>query len=201
MHSLDEIVSSIYAKNESEETKTPEIGMKSVCMSNVVSEERLKEVQLSTLNILREYLSKTYGPMGSYTAIISGAGKDTIQAEYSKDGLKVLKNILFDSPIELSLQSELREICSYVERKVGDGTTSAVILSSLIYSELLKIMKKSNVPPRKINKEFTDIVSICKQLIMSKKKDITLNDVYDICMISTNGNEEVSKQIMDIYKE
>src|SRR5574344_112742 len=200
MHSLDEIVSSIYAKNESEETKTPEIGMKSVCMSNVVSEERLKEVQLSTLNILREYLSKTYGPMGSYTAIISGAGKDTIQAEYSKDGLKVLRNILFDSPIELSLQSELRDICDYVERKVGDGTTSAVILSSLIYSELLSIMKKRNVPPRKIVKEFEAIVKICQELIAGNAKEITLNDIYDICMISTNGNEEVSTQIKKLYE-
>ena len=125
MSSLDEIVSSIFADKEVEENeKTPEIGIRSVCMSNVVSEEKLKEVQQSTLNILKEYLSKTYGPMGSYTAIISGTGKDTIQAEYSKDGLKVLRNILFDSPIELSLQSELRDICDYVERKVGDGTTS-----------------------------------------------------------------------------
>lgn len=201
MGSLDEIVSSIFAEKEVEENeKTPEIGIKSVCMSNVVSEEKLKEVQQSTLNILKEYLSKTYGPMGSYTAIISGTGKDTIQAEYSKDGLKVLRNILFDSPIELSLQSELRDICDYVERKVGDGTTSAVILSSLIYSELLSIMKKRNVPPRKIVKEFEAIVSICQKLIANNAKGITLDDIYDICMISTNGNEEVSTQIKKLYE-
>ena len=201
MSSLDEIVSSIFADKEVEENeKTPEIGIRSVCMSNVVSEEKLKEVQQSTLNILKEYLSKTYGPMGSYTAIISGTGKDTIQAEYSKDGLKVLRNILFDSPIELSLQSELRDICDYVERKVGDGTTSAVILSSLIYSELLSIMKKRNVPPRKIVKEFEEIVSICQKLIANNANQITLDNIYDICMISTNGNEEVSDQIRCLYK-
>jgi chaperonin GroEL (HSP60 family) len=174
--------------------------VKEICVSNVVSEKRLKEVQQYTLNHMKDYLAKTYGPMGSYTAIISGTGKDTIQAEYSKDGLKVLKNILFDSPIELSIQSELREICNYVEKKVGDGTTSAVIISSLIYNELLSIMEKKQIPPRKMIKEFKSIVETCKELILTNKRDITLDDIYNICMISTNGNEEVSRQIENLYK-
>lgn len=207
MKQLEEIVSKAFeakepAKKDSDEKKENcSAKIRSVCMSNVVPEEKLKEVQKNTLDVLKDYLSKTYGPMGSYTAIISGTGKDTIQAEYSKDGLKVLKNILFDSPIELSLQSELRDVCQYVEKKVGDGTTSAVIISSLIYSELLAIMNKRCVPPRKMVKEFKSIVEICKNLISSNAKDITLDDIYNICMISTNGNEDVSAQIRTLYKE
>lgn len=203
MKSLDEIVTKAFENKENSDKKenTSELGIKSICMSNVVSEKKLKEVQKNTLDLLKDYLSKTYGPMGSYTAIISGTGKDTIQAEYSKDGLKVLKNILFDSPIELSLQSELRDICQYVEKKVGDGTTSAVIISSLIYSELLSIMNKRAVPPRKMVKEFKSIVNICQNLIASNAKLITLDDIYNICMISTNGNEEVSNQIKMLYEE
>ena len=115
------------------EKSEPKIGVKQLCLSNVVPDDKLKAVQQETLRKLKEYLSRTYGPMGSYTKIISGNNAETILADYSKDGLKVLKNILFDQPIELSLQSELREVCNYVDREVGDGTTSAVILSSLIF--------------------------------------------------------------------
>lgn len=171
------------------------------CHNNVVSAEKLKNVQKETMNLLKNYLSKTYGPMGSYTAIISGTGKDTIKADYSKDGLKVLKNIIFDSPIELSIQSELREICQYVEGKVGDGTTSAVILSALIYNELLKIMEEHNIPPRKIVKEFKSIVDICKKLIENCKKDITVDDIYNISFVSTNGNEYIANIIRNIYND
>ena len=110
-------------------------------------------------NLEKNYLANTYGPMGSYTAIISGSGPSDILTTYSKDGLKVLKHILFDSPIELALQSELVDICAYAEKMVGDGTTSAVILSYFMY------------------------------------------DIYDICMISTNGNEKISNQIKELYEQ
>ena len=189
---------SLYVKDS-----TPDTSLRILheCHSNVVSEEKLKEIQRTTLGKLRDFLSKTYGPMGSYTAIISGSGPKDIQTTYSKDGLKVLKNILFDSPIELAIQEELRTICEYVEKVVGDGTTSAVILSSLIYEGLLDVIKKHNAPQRRIVKEFSKIVKIMQDLIATNRRDITVEDICKICMISTNGNEIISEQIMNLYKE
>ena len=37
--------------------------------------------------------------------------------------------------------------------------------------------------------------------ILTHKRETTIEDIYNICMISTNGNEEVSQQITDIYKQ
>lgn len=168
------------------------------CMSNVVEDKTLKKTQLKTLEKLSTYLSKTYGPMGSYTAIISGSGPQDILTTYSKDGLKVLKHILFDSPIELAIQAELSEICRYVESKVGDGTTSAVLLSTQIYKGLMEAFD-NDLPPRKIVKEFNNTVDIMKKLIEGSMRSLTLEDVYNICMISTNGNTVISKQIESLY--
>ena len=198
-----DLISSIIEEKSSvniTEEKVPNTVL-SHCHSNVVSEEKLKKVQVETLNMLRDNLSKTYGPMGSYTSIITGSGPQDILTTYSKDGLKVLKHIYYDSPIELAIQSELVDICKYVEQKVGDGTTSAVILSSLIYNGLLDIISSMKIPPRKIVNEFTEIVSILKKLILNNGRDITYDDIYDICMISTNGNTTVSKNIKKIYEE
>ncbi len=187
--------------HSTKEEKKVELGCSKQCMNNVVTEEKLKEVQENTLAALREFLSKTYGPMGSYTAIIKGDSIRTITSDYSKDGLKVLKNIIFDLPLEMSMQAELCDICQYVVKQVGDGTTSAVILSSLIYSEMLKIKDSNNIPPRKLVKTFQDVVKKCQEIIDSKKRDITLDDIYKICMISTNGNETVSEQITSVYRD
>ena len=185
---------------EEEEKKKVNI-VKSDTLSNVVTSNTMKEVQRRTLNLLRDYLSKTYGPMGSYTAIISGSDNKTINTSYSKDGLKVLKHILFDSPIELAIQAELSDICRYVEKQVGDGTTSAVIISSLIYNELIDYMKESDLPPRVILQKFSKIVKVLQDAIQAESRELTIDDIYNICMISTNGNEEVSKDITDIYKQ
>lgn len=171
------------------------------CVSNIVSSETMKHTQTKILNTLRDALAKTYGPMGSYTAIITGNDPKTISTSYSKDGLKVLKHILFDSPIELALQAELVNICRYVEKQVGDGTTSAVILSSLIYNGLIEYISENELPPRVVVNDFVDVVKEIQERIESKSREITLDDIYDISMISTNGNAQVSKDIRDLYEQ
>ena len=194
----DEMTSSISIPEEEVDNV---VRAKRDTMTNVVVSDTMKKVQRRTLNLLREYLSKTYGPMGSYTAIITGNDAKTINTSYSKDGLKVLKHTMFDSPIELAIQAELVEICRYVEKQVGDGTTSAVVISSLIYNELIDYILEGDLPPRVILNEFQKTVSTIQKLIEAEKRDITMDDIYNICMISTNGNEEISKDITDLYKQ
>lgn len=187
--------------NNEELFKDKEINIvKEKAMTNIVPKNKLRKVQLETLSTLREIISNTYGPMSSYTNIISGEDLDNEKSEYSKDGLKVLKNIKFSKPIEMSIETEIEQIARYVEKKVGDGTTSAVILSDLIFRSLVEIEAKNTIPPRRIAKVFQDIVDELKDIILSKRRDISIEDVYNIAMISTNGNEIMSRQIEELYK-
>ena len=91
-------------------------------------------------------------------------------------------------------------ICRYVEKQVGDGTTSAVILSSLIYNGLIEYISENELPPRVVVNDFVDVVKEIQERIESKSREITLDDIYDISMISTNGNAQVSKDIRDLYE-
>ena len=95
--------------------------------NNVVDEPTLRRVQQTTLAEAKDFLSRTFGPMGSNTKIITGNNKESIQSFYSKDGLKVLKSLSNSGPIESSIIEELIEITRHVEHEVGDGTTSTVI--------------------------------------------------------------------------
>lgn len=175
--------------------------IRETCMDNVVSKEKIRKVQKKTLNLLSNYLSKTYGPLGSNTQIITGSDKQSILSSYSKDGLKVLKNITFSAPVETAIQSEIIDIAKFVESKVGDGTTSAVILSSEIFKGLCDVEESVNIPPRKLIKIFNNVVSDIQESIKKNSREIKLEDIYDICMISTNGNEEVSKRITALYEQ
>lgn len=172
------------------------VTVQNITMNNVVSGEKLREVQAKVLEELSYFLSSTYGPMASNTEIITGNDAKSIKVEYSKDGLKVLKNIIYSQPIEMAIQSEIEEIARYVEHKVGDGTTSSVILSNEIFKGLIKI---KNQLPSKIIKVFQEVVELIQEEILSNKRDISMEDIKNIAMISTNGNKEISNIIYQLY--
>ena len=197
---LDEILLPDYTSKE--DTVETDNKVRQICSNNVIPKEKLRKIQSSTLNQLSSFLAATYGPMSSTTQIISGNNKDTILANYSKDGLKVLKHIIFDQPLEMAIQSEIEDVARFVEKQVGDGTTSSVILSAEIFDQIALIEENNpNVPPRKIISAFGNCINKLKDSIANRGRDITLDDIYNICMISTNGNEEVSKQISEVYNE
>lgn len=169
-----------------------------ISASNIVTQNALREVQLNTLSSISSVLEKTYGPMGSNTLILKGNSKETLVAEYSKDGNKVLKAISFSDPIEMSIQSQIRDITDFVDKNIGDGTTSATLLSTEVFCRLCNM--KTNANPYQIIKVFQKVVSDIKEKILEKKQELTLEKVYDLCMISTNGNEQIADVITnEIY--
>jgi len=169
--------------------------------NNVVTGDKLRMVMSRTLNETKDFLAKTFGPMGSNTKIIKGASQQDINSSYSKDGLKVLSNIINSGPIEASIVDEILEVTRAVEKQVGDGTTSTVILSAILYDKMKRLETKHNIPPFTLCRMFNDAVEEIKTDIMSKAQPCTIDDIYKISMISTNGNEEVSTNIRNIYEK
>lgn len=170
---------------------------KNIVASNIVKKEQLREVQKQTLANLKDALIHSAGPYGSTTGII----RDGQFTEYTKDGHTILESIKYNRSIESSIQKELTELTRYIVVKVGDGTTSAVILSSLIFDELCALEVDKKMPPYKIIELFKDIVEVLKKNILTKRRNLTLDDVYDIAMICTNNNKEVSEILYRIYEK
>jgi chaperonin GroEL (HSP60 family) len=106
-------------------------------VDNVVPEKPLREAQLRALKLFSDTVGMTYGPLGGYTAYskMSSDGKTMAVSNYSKDGFTIHKNIECDMPIESILKEEIRDICTQVLKVVGDGTSSAVMLSYIILKD------------------------------------------------------------------
>ncbi|MBR6289319.1 MAG: hypothetical protein IKR19_08290 [Acholeplasmatales bacterium] len=190
---------SFNSNTESAEEEDIKLGVSIGNKTNVVSGSKLRSIQSRTLNDTKYYISKTFGPMGSNTKIITGQNYNDISSSYSKDGLKVLSKIINSGPIEASIIEELIEITKHVEHEVGDGTTSTVILSALIFDRLRNL--EAECPPYEIIERFKEVVEKIKEGILSDAKEITLDDIYNIAMISTNGNKKVSEDIRQIYED
>lgn len=168
--------------------------------SNVVPRSSLKVVQSKVLSIIADAIIRSMGPAGSNTLILKGNNDTNLIAEYSKDGNKIIQNIRFQDPIEMSIASEVREITHHIERVVGDGTSSAVVMSSLIFDHLNHCFGES-LNPFQTMRDFKYVVDEIKSIIMDHKRECTLEDIRNITLISTNGNEELADVMEDIYKE
>lgn len=169
---------------------------------NVIDEKTFKDRVRTVFSQVANALVNTMGPYGA-TTIIEKYG----EMHVTKDGWSVAKKLQFDDPINNNILNLLINIGAQVVLRTGDGSTSSFksadsILAQLESSDQLKKMRP---------KEFMTTLSSCveriamKILEISTKIDVTtdpdLEQIYKLAMISTNGDEKVSRIIQTIYKQ
>ena len=171
--------------------------------SNIVPKVKVREIQQKTLDIIANGLEKSFGPNGSVTAIVKNIDTNgvNINIEYTKDGHTIIKNMAFMNPIERSVQDILTELTRNVVKEVGDGTTSAILLSNEIFNALCSNSGVDNMSPSEVIKIFNSLTEKISEKILAKAKPCTIDDIYDIAYISTNGNEDISNTIKEVYKK
>ena len=170
--------------------------MSTLISNNVVTKDTIRKIQSKTLRELSSILVNSFGPNGSNACI----KKENALSRYTKDGHTIIGALHYNGIIEQSIKDDIESITRHIVKTVGDGTTSAVILSSLILEAVINL-EKEGYNPSKITRTFEEVVKEISDKIKESATDLTLKDVYDIAMISTNGNEFVSKTLQDIYNE
>ena len=167
--------------------------------SNIVDKKNLQEVQLKTLDEISKTLANTAGPYGSNTIILGDPGKGKPD-RYTKDGHKTLSHIDFFDPLEKSIQTQLIEVTEHIVKTVGDGTTSTVMMCASMFSSIYSfLLRNKGVPTFKIIQMIDEVIEDIQERIKSHGREVELSDIYDICMISTNGNKDVSTELAYIY--
>ncbi|MDD3121944.1 MAG: TCP-1/cpn60 chaperonin family protein [Candidatus Izemoplasmatales bacterium] len=169
--------------------------------SNIVDQDNLRNVQLMTLKKISETLAMTAGPYGNNTIILGDPGQGKPDT-YTKDGHKVLSHIDFFNPLEKSIQTQLVEVTEHIVKTVGDGTTSTVMMCASVFEKICNYLKENEeVPVFQFVRTMDKIIEEIKEMILSHKQEFSVDSVRDICMISTNGNKEISDDIATIYQE
>ena len=172
-------------------------------VSNIVPKNVLREVQLETIERIANALANSYGPSGSTTLIRKGDDvKGSGVTAYTKDGHSILGAIKFNKPIEMSILDDLKDITRNTVKTVGDGTTSAVILSYEIFRALNEIISDhTNFTEKAVVAELQKVVKDITTIIENSKQKPTIDKIYQIALTSTDGNEEVANSIREIYEQ
>lgn len=171
--------------------------------SNIVTEEKVREVQKETLDVISAALCQSFGPKGSSTAFVKNMDQKgvNISVDHTKDGHTIVKNIMFVNPIERSVQDTLTELTRYVVKEVGDGTTSAIILCKTMFDCLCDTDIIIENSPADTLSRINNVIKEVSDRILDKGRECTLDDIYNISLISTNNNEEIAGTIMRIYEK
>jgi chaperonin GroEL (HSP60 family) len=81
-------------------------------------------------------MRSTYGPYGS-TIVISDQNETTT----TKDGFNVFEAMGFSHHYKRMVYLAIKKICERVNRNVGDGTTSCILLADKMFRKISDIIK------------------------------------------------------------
>jgi chaperonin GroEL len=145
-------------------------------------------------------VSSTLGVFGRNVLFYDNSGEITL----TKDGISVASQIRnLSNPVENMGASLIKKGAKSVLDGVGDGTTTYLVLAyNLIKNAFNEIKDDTNVVQVKvgIDKACKEIVKKLKEISIQIDENNFDEMILNIAKISSNGDEEVSKYILEALK-
>lgn len=163
---------------------------------NVIPEASFKKLVHDTFHTITDTLRGTYGPYGS-TMMIS----DQSQTTTTKDGYNVFEAMGFSHHYKRMVYLAIKKICERVNRNVGDGTTSCILLAEKIFNNLNEMVK---TPDEKrhvldiLDKIETDLQKM--ELINPKEvKPLNMDAMKGLINLASNYDESLTKTLIKAF--
>lgn len=170
--------------------------------SNIIPKEEFEALVQEVFDTISTNISKSLGPLGSSATILDG-----MMTEATKDGYSILKNYRFHNRYKRMIYNLIMTPCTKMNNSVGDGTTTAIALTAAMFKNYRA--KKGTISslyrlPREFNRAWDTIISSIVDEIEKRAVAITEDDydkIHQLAYVTSNGNEDISEQITNIYRE
>lgn len=176
--------------------------------NNIIIGDVSKDTLLRGLEIGYNAAKVTLGHNGNNVTIMPYhhshyEGKNFIQN--TKDGVTVINALYSNNQEEALALDMLKQVCNKTLEEVGDGTTTTAILAYNLFRYGLEVMNVNNVNGHFIKKQIhTCVEQVLEKIDLCSRKIDKEKDLYDIGLISSNNDEEISKLLSSLlwkYKE
>lgn len=156
----------------------------------------------NTSKKISDIVGSTLGPYGSNCLNETQWG-----THLTKDGASVLANLSFEDPFENAVLNVIKDAVFKSNALAGDGTTSTTVLINEILHATLNLvgLGYNGIQVRKgiqeaASKVVDKLRESCRQLDEDLTKEENYNKLYNVAMISTNGDVELSDIFAKIFK-
>lgn len=169
---------------------------------NVIGKEDFKERLLKVFGMVSDAIINTLGPYGSQV-IIDEYGEPHI----TKDGWSLLRRLRFndDEMVLNNILSMLIRIAGPVVSTVGDGSSSSIAMSNVLYKNLVKDERINNLRSKEKQDLLIEAAHLISQVIQENATEVDksgdLHEIYKLAHVSTNGNDAIAAMIQDIYNK
>lgn len=148
------------------------------------------------VHTLAQAVKVTLGPKGRYVAIAEGSRKPGV----TNDGVTVARDIDFEDPVMQMGAKIVREAAGKTDRNVGDGTTTATLLTDEIVTEGMRNIT-AGADPISIRRGIQKATDV---LVASLKEEAVAVDspeqIANVGAISS-GNAEIGEKIAEAMAE
>lgn len=168
-------------------------------MQKLIELENTRSKILDSVKQMEALVCSTMGPYGQNIMLRNEADYPLI----TKDGVTVAKSINSEDRFEQVIFDILKQAAEKTNNEAGDGTTTATSIAANTFKEGMKQIS-ADVDPMSIKREINNFLSTFKQKLQEfrvefkNKSEEEIQDIlFKIAMISTNGDEEMSKVISE----
>jgi chaperonin GroEL len=175
-------------------------GLHHTLLTNTVEERTSKNKIRATMQVISKILCGTLGPYGSTTIV-----QDREMRHFAtKDGYDVMNKIGFDDEVARTIVDILRQVASNQVLSVGDGSTSAIVVSEALYSALTD-PENEKLFEKVAAKDIVDILNDLSDYLEVELKKRTravsedLSEIEKVAAISTNNDKIAGAFMKDIY--
>ena len=161
----------------------------------IVYEEEAKDKILNGAKKISKAVSVTMGPRGKNVILGKYVGAPVI----TKDGVSVAREIVLSDPIENLVAQLIKESAGRTVDVVGDGTTTATVLTEELLLRGKDLISKGYSPLNYRKSVDIGLEIITKNLNSMSQQISTDQEILDIASISANNDSELGSVIAEAF--
>jgi chaperonin GroEL len=164
---------------------------------NIAFDQEAREAVRKGVQKLARAVMVTLGPRGRNVVLEKSFGAPTV----TKDGVTVAKEIELEDRFENMGAQMVKEVSSKTSDNAGDGTTTATVLASAIFSEGLRNVTAGANPvslQRGIQKA---VAAMVEELHKMSKKVKDRTEIAQVGAIAANNDKEIGDMIAEAMEQ
>ena len=163
--------------------------------SNALPEEAHHRALGAALQAIAEIVGRTLGPHGANTLVRDEAGAHFA----TKDGYTVLQRLTFVQETACMVLDHVRSVSRAMVRKVGDGSTSAVIMADSLYRSLSE-QALDQYPPGAVQSALNALSEILAARIRAAARPVSgPTDLVTVATVAANNDPWAGALVAEAY--